>query len=136
MKKKISILVSVVLVIAMVIVTIIVNKNSNNRGELTGNEKTVTITVSNKENQEVFNENLETNSNYLLEILEETEDLNVVTESGPYGAYITSINGIVQGDNFYWTYYIDNEYATTGVSTCEVEEGKTYSFKIEEYVAE
>lgn len=136
MNKKISIITSVILVIAMIAVTILVNKNNNDRGELTGDEKTITITISNKENQEIYNQNLETDNNYLLEVLAETEELNVITESGPYGAYITSIKGIEQGDNFYWTYYIDDEYASTGISTCEVEEGKIYSFKIEEYVAE
>ena len=55
MNKKISIIASVILVIAMIAVTALVNQNNNDRGELTGDEKTITITVSNKENQEIYN---------------------------------------------------------------------------------
>ena len=40
---------------------------------------------------------------------------------------------IEQGDNYYWSYYIDDQYATVGVSNCQIENGKTYNFKIEKF---
>lgn len=54
-------------------------------------------------------------------------------EDSEYGKYITSILGIEQGDNYYWSYYINNEYANVGVSNCEIEQDKIYTFKIEKF---
>jgi len=55
-------------------------------------------------------------------------------EEGPYGLYVKSVNGITYDydtDGKYWAFYIDGEYAVTGVDVTEIEEGKTYSFKAE-----
>ena len=52
-------------------------------------------------------------------------------EDSQYGKYITSILGIEEGDSYYWSYYINDEYASIGVSSCEIEENSVYSFKIE-----
>ena len=40
---------------------------------------------------------------------------------------------ISQGENFYWSYYVDNNYATVGISNCKIEDGKIYDFKIESF---
>ena len=51
--------------------------------------------------------------------------------------YITSIKGLEQTEDekglYYWSYYVDDEYATTGVSACNVEDGKKYTFNYEYY---
>ena len=55
-------------------------------------------------------------------------------EPGAYGLYVKKVNGIVADynvDQTYWAFYINSEYALTGVDTTPVEEGATYSFKVE-----
>ena len=55
------------------------------------------------------------------------------TES-QYGLYVTKVNGIeavYETDGTYWAFYINGEYAMTGVDATNVEEGATYSFKVE-----
>ncbi len=55
-------------------------------------------------------------------------------EDGPYGLYVKEVNGIVadyEVNNTYWAFYVDNEYALSGVDTTPIEEGKEYSFKAE-----
>lgn len=54
-------------------------------------------------------------------------------ESG-YGLYVTTVNGITADydkDGMYWAFYINGEYAQTGVDSTPVEEGESYSFQIE-----
>ena len=97
-------------------------------------QKTIIISIYDKENKNIFKENLETNKTYLIDVLEENSSLKVVTEDSQYGKYITSIMGINQDENYYWSYYIDEQYATTGVSECKIEKNKHYSFKIEKFV--
>lgn len=96
-------------------------------------EKDIKILISDKDGNNIFSGDVETEAMYLIDALNETENVNVVFENGPYGAYITEINGIKQEDGYYWTYYINDEYASVGASTCEIEDGKTYSFKIEKF---
>ena len=51
-----------------------------------------------------------------------------------YGLYVTKVNGIVADynvDGTYWAFYINGEYAMTGVDSTNVEEGAVYSFKVE-----
>lgn len=55
-------------------------------------------------------------------------------EDGPYGLYIKTVNGITADydqDKTYWAFYIDGEYATTGADQTDIEEGVTYTFKVE-----
>lgn len=93
----------------------------------------ININVYDKEAKEIYNQEISTNEKYLSEAIKDIEDLNVITVDSEYGEYITSILDISEGDNYYWNYYINDEYAQVGISSCKVEDGKTYTFKIERY---
>ena len=50
-------------------------------------------------------------------------------EDGQYGLYVKKVNGIeadYDADQTYWGFYINGEYAMTGVDTTNIEEGVTY----------
>ncbi len=52
-------------------------------------------------------------------------------EDGEYGLFITAVNGVAADwdkDQTYWAFYIDGEYATTGVDATAIAEGAEYSF--------
>ena len=61
--------------------------------------------------------------------------LNIIAgEDSEWGLYVKTINGITADynvDGSYWAFYIDGEYAMTGVDATEIAEGVTYSFAIE-----
>ena len=55
-------------------------------------------------------------------------------EEGPYGLYVKTVNGITYDfdkDGKYWAFYVDGEYAMSGVDTTEIEPGRIYEFKAE-----
>jgi len=55
-------------------------------------------------------------------------------EEGDFGLYIKSVNGIIADydvDGTYWAFYINGEYAMSGVDTTEIEEGATYALRVE-----
>lgn len=55
-------------------------------------------------------------------------------EDGEYGLYVKTVNGITadyDADGTYWAFYINDEYAQTGVDSTPVTDGDTYSFKVE-----
>ena len=55
-------------------------------------------------------------------------------EEGAYGLYVKKVNGILADydvDQTYWAFYINGEYAMSGVDSTPIEEGATYSFKVE-----
>lgn len=55
-------------------------------------------------------------------------------DEGEYGLYVKTVNGITadyDADGMYWAFYINGEYAQTGVDATPVTEGETYSFQIE-----
>lgn len=55
-------------------------------------------------------------------------------EDSDYGLYVTTVNGITldwDADQMYWAFYIDGEYAMTGVDSTEVTPGAVYSFVAE-----
>ena len=55
-------------------------------------------------------------------------------EEGPYGLYVKTVNGKTldyNKDGAYWAFYINGEYATTGVDTTNIVAGTSYAFKAE-----
>ena len=55
-------------------------------------------------------------------------------DEGDYGLYVKKVNGITADydkDQTYWAFYVDGEYASSGVDSTKIEEGKKYSFKVE-----
>lgn len=51
-------------------------------------------------------------------------------EVGEYGLYVDTVNGITadwDADQTYWAFYIDGEYAMTGVDATEITAGSVYS---------
>lgn len=55
-------------------------------------------------------------------------------EEGEFGLYVKTVNGITADydqDGEYWAFYINDEYAQTGVDATPVTEGEQYSFKVE-----
>ena len=55
-------------------------------------------------------------------------------EDGPYGLYVKSVNGIsldYNKDGMYWSFYVNGDYAMTGVDVTEIKAGESYMFKAE-----
>lgn len=55
-------------------------------------------------------------------------------EESEYGLYVKTVNGVTADydkDGVYWAFYINEEYAQTGVDATPVTEGDSYSFKME-----
>ena len=55
-------------------------------------------------------------------------------KEGDYGLYVITVNGITADydkDGTYWAFYIGDKYAQTGVDSTEIEDGESYSFKLE-----
>lgn len=58
----------------------------------------------------------------------------IARETSEYGLYVKTVNGITADydvDQTYWAFYVNGEYATAGVDSTTIEEGATYSFKVE-----
>lgn len=62
-------------------------------------------------------------------------ELNLIAgEDSEYGLYVKTVNGITADydkDQTYWAFYVNGEYAQTGVDSTNVTAGDTYSFKVE-----
>lgn len=55
-------------------------------------------------------------------------------EQGEYGLYVKTVNGLTldwEKDGKFWAFYIDGEFAATGVDQTPITEGSTYGFKPE-----
>ena len=58
----------------------------------------------------------------------------IAGEEGDYGLYVKTVNGVTADydtDKTYWAFYVNGEYASTGVDSTPVNAGDTYSFKVE-----
>ena len=62
-------------------------------------------------------------------------DLELIAgEDGEFGLYVKEVNGITADydvDQTYWAFYVDGEYAMSGVDATTIEDGKTYALKVE-----
>ena len=58
----------------------------------------------------------------------------IAGEESTYGLYVKTVNGVTvdyNTDGKYWAFYINGEYAMTGVDSTEITEGAEYTFKVE-----
>lgn len=102
--------------------------DSNQLGE--GSTK-FTFTVVDKEGSETQFE-IHTDKETVGEALTELELID--GEESEYGLYVKTVNGITADydkDGVYWAFYVNGEYAQTGVESTTITEGDSYSFKIE-----
>ncbi len=55
-------------------------------------------------------------------------------DAGPYGLYVKTVDGVTldfEKDGKYWAFYVNGEYAVSGVDATEIENGASYTFKAE-----
>lgn len=99
-------------------------------------KKSINVIILDNKSNELYNKNIKTYNSKLVDILE-NEKVSLKIEDGPYGAYIISLMGLEQkNDNdgmYYWSYYINDEYANVGISNCKIKDGDTYKFVYEFY---
>ena len=62
-------------------------------------------------------------------------ELSIIAgDESEWGLYVKTVNGITADyntDGSYWAFYIDGEYALTGVDATEITEGAVYTFQVE-----
>ena len=55
-------------------------------------------------------------------------------DDSEYGLYVKTVNGLTvdyDKDGKYWAFYVDGEYAATGVDSTDIAAGSTYTSKVE-----
>lgn len=135
-KNALSYILSMVLVVAMALCMTACNSNNDNQvndqqQQEQQVEKTFTFVSVDAEGKETKTE-VSTGKKTVGEAL--VEEGLVAGEDGQYGLMVTTVNGVTvdyEKDGAYWAFYIDGEYAQTGVDATDVVDGSTYMFKVE-----
>ena len=100
-------------------------------GELGEGSKEFALTVTDKDGNETQFE-IHTDKEMVGEALQE---LNLIDgEEGEYGLFVKTVNGITADydtDGVYWAFYVNGEYATSGVDVTQITEGDSYALKVE-----
>lgn len=127
LSKILSFILCFVLVAAIALFTVGCN---DNKTVGTGSSTfTFTVTHSNGEEKSfTVNTDKETVGEALID-----EELISGTQ-GPYGLMVETVDGETvkyEDGGKYWSFYIDGEYAMTGVDSTNITAGATYSFKVE-----
>lgn len=91
------------------------------------------LTIVDKESNEI-NVTIKTDKEIVGDALEE---LGLIEgDESEYGMYVKAVNGIVaiyEEDATYWAFYINGEYAQTGVDSTPIVDGESYMLKVEKY---
>ena len=92
-----------------------------------------TIQLEVKADDQSLTFTIKTDKAFLGEALAE-HDL-IVSDDGPYGRYVTTVNGIFasDADHTYWALYKNGEYSLTGVDTTPIADGEHYELVREKY---
>jgi hypothetical protein len=57
-------------------------------------------------------------------------DIKLEYEAASFGVYITGLFGIKAGENEYWAFYVNGEYANFGISDTDIKTGETYKLEL------
>lgn len=58
----------------------------------------------------------------------------IAGEDSEYDLYVKTVNGITldfDEDGYYWAFYVNGEYAQSGVDSTDIKDGEEYAFKAE-----
>ena len=55
----------------------------------------------------------------------------VQTEDTAFGPFVTGLSGVTAPEGYYWSLFIDNQYATTGIQDCTLYGTKMVMWKLE-----
>ena len=145
-KKALSFILCIVLIAAIALFTTACNDNNTNdtttenavstteaaKATVLGEGETkFTFTVTDLDGNEAafeINTDKKTVGDALLEL-----EL-IAGDESEYGLYVKTVNGTTldyDKDGAYWVFYVDGEYATSGVDTTDIVAGTTYTFKAE-----
>ncbi len=135
MKRTVSILVAFILVFATVFTLVSCNtvdnaglwENATYRRDMELGNGSKALTVEVKAGDDLVTLTVKTDKDTVGAALIEHELID--GEIAQYGMYIKSVNGIVADydvDGSYWAFYIDGEYAMSGVDSTEIDEGAVY----------
>lgn len=142
-KKLLSFILSMMLIVAMALCTTACNDKTEKETtkETTTVKDDVTVlgegskefafTVVDKEGNETAFE-IHTDKETVGDALLELELIE--GENSEYGLFVKVVNGITADydvDKTYWAFYVNGQYATSGVDTTAITEGETYTFKVE-----
>ena len=146
-KKLKSLLFCMMLIVAMAFTTVgcntktdkgttesteVVQETVENEVEVLGEGKTMFLfTVVDKDGDET-NFEIHTDKEIVGEALLDLELID--GDDGEFGLYVKKVNGITADydvDQTYWAFYVDGEYAMSGVDSTTIEDGMTYAFKVE-----
>lgn len=138
---KLSLILCIVLIAAMALFTVGCNDNSSAGGNEIPETSAVTVlgegknmfyfNVNGKEDEQ-SNFEIHTDETVVGEALVKLELIS--GDAGEYGLYVKEVNGIradYDKDGTYWAFYINGEYAMTGVDKTDITQGYTYSLRIE-----
>lgn len=144
-KKLLLTVLCIVLIAAMALFTTGCSKNNANHETPSTNQSTepsipADVTVKGEGNTS-FYFNVTNTDGTVTKFLVKTDkktvgeallDLKLITgDSSDYGLYVTSVNSITADWNTecaYWAFYINGEYAQTGVDATDITAGATYGF--------
>lgn len=148
-KKLLSCILCMVLIVAMALSTVGCNGSKDSGaasgdagaqagaevqregGELGEGSKEFALTVTDKDGNETQFE-IHTDKETVGEALQE---LNLIDgEEGEYGLFVKTVNGITadyDADGVYWAFYVNGEYAASGVDVTQITEGDSYALKVE-----
>ena len=66
---------------------------------------------------------------------EALEELGLILgEESPTGIYVKTVSGITADydkDGTYWAFYVNGEYAQSGVDSTPIHEGDSFAFRVE-----
>lgn len=102
-------------------------ENATYRKDMEFGEGSKTFTIEVKAEEQSVTFTIHTDKKTIGDALIENDLIS--GEEGPYGLYIKKVNGITADydiDQSYWAFYINDEYAMTGVDTTEITEGAKY----------
>lgn len=145
-KKTLSFILCMVLTVAMALSATGCNGSSNNNPSSTSasnTDSTADVTVLGEGNTSFpfsvtdtdGNETqfeIHTDKSTVGEALLELE--LIAGDDSEYGLYVKTVGGVTldyDKDGKYWAFYIDGEYATSGVDSTQITDGANYAFKAE-----
>jgi len=114
----------------VLVVAVLLVGCGGNGGGADGDLVSANVSIYDADGELLDSVELEAEEGNLFDALVASDAIEISYETSGFGSFITTINGVEAGLEYFWAFYINGEMAMVGPESHDIEDGDEFEFRL------